>query len=469
MTGHDEIAGMAAGEMARRVRAKSLSPVEIVDATLAKIERLPKRLNPFVVLDGERARSAAKAAEAAVTAGRELGPLHGVPVSIKDVQAVAGLPTRRGSLTSPSEPAPEDAPAVARLRAAGAIILGKTTTTEQGWTATSENPVSGATENPWAPGVTSGGSSSGAAVLAATGCCPLNLGTDGAGSVRIPAHFCGVVGFKPTFGRVPYLPVPNNNGLSHIGPLARSAEDAALMYGVMAGYHPADPMSLTDAVAIPELAAASVKGLRVAFSPALGHARVDPGVAAAVAGAAKAFAELGAHVEAHDPAWGPTGPEVIGPLWGAAMLATTSAEPAAVGRIDPGLAACLADSRALTLAEVTAAQARRFAYASEVGRWFAGGWDLLLTPAASVTAFPLGRQRPAHWEPHPWNWLTWAEFSYPFNLAHAPAVSVPCGLVDGLPVGLQIVGPRGADARVLAAARAFSMARPFAALPPLDS
>ena len=193
--------------------------------------------------------------------GDELGALHGVPATIKDIQAVAGLPTRRGSNLSDPAPAAADAPLVARLRAAGAIILGKTTSTEQGWTAVSHNPLTGATHNPWKHGMTAGGSSSGAAALAGAGCGPLHLGTDGAGSIRLPAHFCGAVGLKPTYGRVPYAPVPNNGALSHAGPITRSVADAALMLSVMAGPHPLDHVTLPGTMP-PEVEPGGVRGLR---------------------------------------------------------------------------------------------------------------------------------------------------------------------------------------------------------------
>jgi aspartyl-tRNA(Asn)/glutamyl-tRNA(Gln) amidotransferase subunit A len=459
------LAGRSATELAALVRNREVSPVEILDDVLDRIAEVEPSLNAFVVLDAEGASRAAREAESAVLRGDPLGPLHGVPVSIKDVQAVEGLPTRRGSRLSDPAPASADAPAVARLRAAGSIILGKTTTTEQGWTAVSENPLTGATHNPWRHGFTAGGSSSGAAALAAAGCGPLHLGTDGAGSVRLPAHFCGVVGFKPTFGTVPYVPVPNNGSLSHIGPITRSVADAELMLSVMAGAHPADHTTLPGPF---ESAApvADLSGLRIAYSPDLGHARVDPDVAARVAIAATALEALGAVVEEVTPPWGPLGPDLIRALWGAPLLPFMPDE-AKRGEIDPGFLACLEASAGISWSAVNAAQARRLAYAGEVGRWFAEGWDLLLTPSASVAAFPHGRQVPDHWPHHPWDWLAWAEFSYPFNLSHSPAVSVPCGLTpDGLPVGAQLVGPRLSDALVLRAARVLQAAMPMAA-PPL--
>ncbi len=457
-----DLATLPAHQMAALVRARKASPVEILEAVLARIERCEPSINAFVVLDRDGALEAARRAEAAVMAGATLGPLHGVPVTIKDIQALAGFPTRRGSRLSDPTPVAADAPAVARLRAAGAVILGKTTSTEHGWTAVSNSPLTGATHNPWRHGMTSGGSSAGAAALAGSGCGPLHLGTDGAGSVRLPAHFCGAIGFKPTYGMVPYVPVPNNGSLSHIGPIARDVTDAELMLAVMAGPHPADHTTLPGGFTPFAGAVENLNGLPVAYSPDLGHARVDPQVADLVAAAVKTFSALGASVENVVPAWGPRGPGLIRSLWGASLLGYTPADAQAEAAMDPGLVACIRDSRDVRLRDAQAAQGRRLAYAADVGTWFASGWDLLVTPAASVTAFPVGRQRPAHWPHHEWDWLAWAEFSYPFNLSHCPAISVPCGLTpDGLPVGLQIAGPRHADALVLRAAKAFLAARPF--------
>ncbi|WP_431271714.1 amidase family protein [Dankookia sp. P2] len=458
----DELATASAVEMAAMVRERRASPVEITEAVLARIAACEPRLNAFAALDAERARAAARAAEEAVTRGAMLGPLHGVPVTIKDIQAVEGLPTRRGSRLSDATPATADAPLVARLRAAGAIILGKTTSTEHGWTAVSHNPLTGATHNPWQHGVTSGGSSSGAAALAGAGCGPLHLGTDGAGSIRLPAHFCGAVGFKPTYGRVPYVPHPNNGAISHAGPITRSVADAALMFSVMAGPHPLDHTTLGETFPA-EVPPGRVRGLRIAYSPDLGHAKVDPEVATLVEAAVKQLEAAGATVEQVTPPWGPEGPALERRIWGAAYRPFLPKDATQAAQMDPGLVACTEDYRDFSFMDGFAAQGRRIAYAAAVNDWFTtAGFDLLATPAASVAAFPVGLQRPPHWDHHAWDWLVWAEFSYPFNLSHGPAVSVPCGrTAAGLPVGLQLAGPRLADGLVLQAAEGFLAARPF--------
>ncbi len=452
--------------MAAMVRAKRASPVEITQAVLSRIEAKNPSLNAFVALDAEGAMAAARAAEDAVMKGAELGPLHGVPVTIKDVQAVKGLPTRRGSRLSDPTAATADAVLVGRLRAAGGIILGKTTSTEHGWTAVSDSPLTGSTHNPWMHGRTAGGSSSGAASLCGAGCGPLHIGTDGAGSIRLPAHFCGVVGFKPTYGRVPYTPVPNNGGLSHAGPITRSVADSALMFSVIAGPHPLDHTSLPD-VFPAEVPEGGLKGLRIAYSPDLGHARVDPDVAAAVEASLAALKSAGATVEHVTPPWGPEGPALEREMWGGAFRVFTGKSKADEALMDPGLVACTDAYRDFTLDMAQAAMGRRFAYAAAVNSWFTeAGFDLLATPSASVAAFQVGRQLPPHWPQHAWDWLVWAEFSYPFDLSHGPAISVPCGFShEGLPVGLQLAGPRLADSLVLRAAAAFLAEKPFEVTP----
>ncbi len=464
----NDLATAPATRMAALIRERRASPVEVTEAVLARIAAKNPLLNAIAEPDFERARDAARAAERAVMRGEPLGPLHGVPVTIKDIQDVAGLPTQRGSRLSVAPPAPSDAPLVERLRAAGAVVVAKTTMTEQGWTAVSDSPLTGTTHNPWRHGMTAGGSSSGAAALCGAGCGPLHLGTDGAGSIRLPAHFCGLVGFKPSYGRVPYVPVPNNNGLSHAGPITRNVADAALMLGVMAGAHPRDPTTLPGGLPTSP-PPGGLRGLRIAYSPDLGHARVDAEVARLVAAALPALSEAGAHVEQVTPPWGPDGPAIARALWGIAMRSYLPADAEAIAAMDPGLVACAQDFAGLTLAEAQAAQGRRLAYASAINTWFAtSGFDLLVTPAASVAAFPVGMQRPPDWLAHPWDWLVWAEFSHPFNLSHGPAISLPCGLTEaGLPVGLQMAGARLDDLRVLSAAAAFLEAKPFTVKPAL--
>lgn len=462
----DDPSTVNATEAVQLISQRDLSPRELTEAVLARCAAWEPALNAFVHFDPQGAMRQAEAATEAIARGEPLGPLHGVPVTIKNLQDVAGFATRRGSRLTPDAPALADAPLVARLRAAGAIVVGTTTMPEQGWTATSVSTLTGATHNPWRHGLTAGGSSSGAGALAGAGCGPLHVGTDGAGSIRVPAHFCGAIGFKPTYGRIPYVPPANNAFLSHAGPITRTVPDAALMAAVMSGPHPLDLVTLPGTLA-QTIEPGGLAGLRIAYSPDLGHARVDPEVASVVAAAVHRLVDAGAVVDEVSPPWGPAGPELIRAMWGIGELNLLSMAQEHADQMDPHLLACIEDAAAMTAEDAVLAMRRRLAYAAEVNSWFGeSGWDLLVTPSASVAAFDIDRMQPPHWPEHPWDWISWAEFSYPFNLSHGPAISVPAGLTgDGLPVGLQIAGPRLADALVLRAADAFAKAQPFTALP----
>ncbi|MBO0709872.1 MAG: amidase [Acetobacteraceae bacterium] len=458
-----DLAFTPATELASLVRDKKLSPVEIVRTILERIETHNPAVNAFAHLAADQALDAARDAEAAVMKGEKLGPLHGVPVTIKDLAITSTMPTEFGSHIMKAHRPSEDAPFVTRLAGAGAILLGKTTTSEFGWKGVSESPLSGVTHNPWKWGYNAGASSAGAAAAVAAGFGPLHQGSDGAGSIRMPAHFSGVFGLKPTYGRVPQYPVSTGDYTSHTGPMARTVADAALMLSVMAGSHPLDH---TSAEGEPANYAVrfhdGVRGKRIAYSPDLGHARVDPEVAGLVRAAAMRFAELGAIVEETAVPWAKEGAELIRLFWPAHL---TRLEPKLAeyeSRMDPGLVACIRAGLAVSMRDYMLARDRKMAYVAAAHRWFED-WDLLLTPSVSVAAFPAERLMPEHWPAHPWDWLSWAEFSYPFNFTGDPAASVPCGFTrDGLPVGLQIVGRRFDDLGVLQAAAAFEEAQGWA-------
>ena len=454
-----------ASVLASAVAARELSPVEIVDTVLSRIDRLEPRLNAFATLTAERARDAARRAEAKVMSGDALGALHGVPVTIKDLTNTAGIPTERGSFTSQGVVPTENAPCVDRLEAAGAISLGKTTTSEHGWKGVSQSPLTGITHNPWAHGMNAGASSAGAGAAAAGGYGPLHQGSDGAGSIRMPSHFCGVFGLKPSYGRVPHLPIGNVDQASHVGPMTRTVLDAALMLRAIAGPHPLDHYSLEAPPAdYPALLGQGerLSGVRIAYSPDLGHARVDADVADLVAKAVGVFDEYGAEVEETVPAWGPDGPELGGFFWAAHETNFAGHLEEYADRMDPGLVACIRAGQCHRAEDYIAMRARKLAYVEAIHRFFME-YDFLLTPAVSVAAFPADRLSPADWPQHVWNWLQWAQFSYPFNMSHNPAASVPCGFTQaGLPVGLQIVGRRLDDLGVLQAAAAFEAVRPWA-------
>ena len=460
---NEELCFTPATELARMIRAKSVSPVEITRAVLERVERLNPKLNAICTLTAESALDAARAAESAVMRGDLLGPLHGIPVTIKDLAMTRGVRTMAGSHVF-SERLPEiDHLHVERLRAAGAISIGKTTVSEFGWSGVSRSPLTGITHNPWKQGMNAGASSAGAAVCAAAGFGPIHQGSDGAGSIRMPAGFCGVYGIKPSHGRVPYYPTPANGLISHVGPITRTVADAALMLQAMAG---ADDRDMTSLEAPPEdftgKLDSGIAGLRVGFSPDLGYLKVDAEVAGPVKAAARVFEELGCKVEEVDPGWGdPTAMEhclfavTITAMWGDYVGRWGD-------RMDPGLVAIIEHGRMYSAVDYCKASAQRLAYYDKV-RAFFERYDLLLTPTLSVAAFPAERLIPEHWAQHPWDWLRWAGFSFPFNLTWLPAATCPCGFTPaGLPVGLQIVAGRHRDLRVLQASRAFEQARPWA-------
>ncbi len=449
--------------LAEMIRRKEVSPVELVRALLARIERLEPRINAFAFLAADQAMDDARRAEAALMGGGPLGRLHGVPVTIKDLTITKDMPTQQGSLIFAGNRPAEDTPMITRLKDAGAIVLGKTTTSEFGWKGVSESPLTGITHNPWKHGYNAGASSAGAGAGAAAGYGPLHQGSDGAGSIRMPAHFCGVFGLKPSFGRIPAYPVGPGDFTTHYGPLTRTVADAALFLAVTAGPHPLDHTTCEAAPAdYPGRLEDGIRGKRVAFSPDLGHARVDPEVAALVRAAAGRFAELGAAVEEVATPWAAEGPELIRFFWPAHLTRLVRHLPEWEARMDPGLVACIREGSRHSLEQYQLMRERKHAYIAAIHRWFET-WDLLLTPAVSVAAFPADRLIPADWPQHEWDWVRWAEFSYPFNLSWNPAASVPCGFTDaGLPVGLQVVGRRFDDLGVLQAAAAFERIAPWA-------
>jgi aspartyl-tRNA(Asn)/glutamyl-tRNA(Gln) amidotransferase subunit A len=463
-----DIGFLPASELIGLYRSKTLSPVEVVDAVLRHVAAREPALNAMVLLTADSARAAARAAEAAYARG-SARKLEGVPVTIKDLQQTRGVPTQMGSLMFKGHVPDVDTPCVARLHDAGCIMLGKTTAPEFGWKGVSHSPLTGITHNPWGHGLSAGGSSSGAAAGAAAGYGPLHQGGDGAGSIRIPAHMCGVFGMKATHGRVPNWPMSNNDLATHLGPITRTVTDSALMLEAMAGPHPWDYTSLE---APPRDYAsdlrADLRGRRIAYSPDLGHARVDADVADLVGAAAGVFADLGATVEHVTPAWGKVGPALFDFFWPTVFSARLRFLPEWEDRLDPGFVAMIKTAKDIRVSEFMIMRERRFAYCQQIHEFFTE-YDFLLTPAASTTAFPATQLQPSHWPQHPWDGLSWAQFSYPFNWSGNPAVSIPCGFTPaGLPAGLQIVAPRFDDLAVLQASFAFEQARPWAARrPPL--
>jgi aspartyl-tRNA(Asn)/glutamyl-tRNA(Gln) amidotransferase subunit A len=459
----EDLCFLPATQLADLIRTKQLSPVEYLQALMERIEVLNPRVNAFAYLSPDRAMDAARVAEAKLMAGDGIGRLHGVPVTIKDLTITKDMPTQRGSLIHEGNQPTEDAPIVPRLKNEGAIILGKTTTSEFGWKGVSESPLTGITHNPWKHGYNAGASSAGAGAASAAGFGPLHQGNDGAGSIRMPAHFCGVFGLKPSFGRIPNYPVSIGDMTGHNGPLTRTVADSALFMEVMAGPHPLDFTSLeAGPAAYHTRLHEGIKGKRIAYSPDLGHARVDPDIAALVKGAVDRFAELGAIVEEVSTPWAAPGPELIRFFYTAHVTHQRPQLEKWKSRMDPGLVACIKAAWDVSVSDYQLARERKMAYVASIHRWFEN-WDFLLTPAVSVAAFPAEKLMPDHWPQHDWDWLSWAEFSYPFNMSWNPAASVPCGFTaEGLPAGLQIVGRRFDDLGVLQASAAFEAIQPWA-------
>lgn len=453
---------LSAVELIDLYRARKLSPVETTKAVLGRIAKHNPRFNAFCLVDEESALAAARASETRWTKGEPRGRVDGVPASVKDLLITKGWPTLRGSkAVDPKQPWDEDAPSVARLREEGAVLLGKTTTPEFGWKGVTDSPLTGITRNPWNPSKTPGGSSGGAAVAAACGMGALHLGTDGGGSIRIPAGFTGIVGLKQSYGRVPASPLSPFGTLAHVGPMTRSVADAALMLSVIAKPDSRDWYALPyDGHDYLDELEAGVKGWRIAFSPTLGANHVDPEVAKLVAAAAAAFRELAATVEEVEPEIGRGCAAVFTNHWypGAAnALRVYSAEQQAL--MDPGLTEIAALGAKLPLMDYLAAVKEREQMGVRMNR-FHEKWDLLLTPTLPLPAFAAGVELPVKADGS--HWPDWTPFTYPFNLTRQPAATVPCGLTTaGLPVGLQIVGPSYGDAAVLRAARAFEKLRPF--------
>ena len=460
-----DIKSLTAADLLRLYRRRELSPVEVVRDTLDRIGRYNDTINAFLLIDGDGATAAARASEARWRSGAPAGLVDGIPATVKDNIWAKGWPTRRGSATTDTAPAPADAPAVARLREHGAVILGKTTLPEFGWIGVCHSPLTGITRNPWKLDRTPGGSSGGAAAAALLNLGLLHLGTDGAGSIRIPAAFTGVFGIKPSFGRVAAYPASPFGVLAHQGPLTRTVRDAALMLSVIAQPDARD-MTAWNTPA-PDFRIGlddGVAGLRIAFSARLGHVtRLDPQVEKAAAAAAQTFSELGAIVEVADPGLPDTSEQIMA-FWGAiSTVIVDQASAEARAKMDPDFLRLAQAARRYSLADYVAAYQARSELANTMLR-FHERYDLLLTPQMPIGALEAGRITPANGGFGD-DWTAWSPYTYPFNLTQQPAASVPCGFTaDGLPIGLQIVGPPRNDHLVLRAARAFESARPFAAI-----
>ena len=452
------------------IGSKELSPVELTELFLGRIEKMDHQLNAYLTVTSDKALAAARDAEEAVVKGETLGPLHGIPISIKDLELTSGIKTTLGSLVFKQTVPQQDSAVVERVRKSGAIILGKTNTPEFGLRGSTENRLGDACRNPWDTSRTAGGSSGGAGAALVSGLCPLATGSDGGGSIRIPASFCGVYGIKPTFGRVPRYGGLGRAAISQFsqsGPMARTVWDTTMLLQILAGPDSRDPSCLRDEP--PDFLGAlkeGVRGLRLAWSSDLGYAAVDSQVVEIASGAAKVFEELGCTVEEADMAlenpfpafWDIFAANAYASYGHLMEEAKDQLTDYGQHTLEHGAAvsgACY--SRALLRVEQLRSQMRELM----------DRYDLLLTPTMAVTAFPVnqppsvigGRQVEPFW--------AFLPFTFPFNMTGQPAASIPCGLSsEGLPVGLHIIGRWGEETKVLRASAAFEEARPWAHLRP---
>ncbi|MBT6146073.1 MAG: amidase, partial [Gemmatimonadetes bacterium] len=442
-----------------------LSPVEVTRAILDRLEAVEPALNAFVTVTAELALEQAAIAERAFADGGEPSLLAGIPFSLKDLTATRGIRTARGSLLYADWIPEEDAPVAERMLAAGGVLLGKTNTPELGWKGDSGNRVAGPTHNPWRHGRTAGGSSGGAAAAVSAGIGALAQGTDGAGSIRIPSGFTGTFGHKPSWGLVPQYPASVVPLLSHVGPITRTVRDAALFLDATVGQHALDSFSLPTSPGLLDAMEGDIRGLRIAWSPDLGYAAVDPGVVRIAESAARRFEELGCHVEeAHPPLADPW--ETVHKVWSCGFAGAFRDQLAEVrDQMDPGLVRVIEAGLGFSAADLAAAYMQRDAY-FHGWRQFMADYDLMLTPTLPVTAFEAGQDYPGQIAGRDTTYLSWTAFTYPFNLTGQPAASVPCGFCDGLPVGLQLVGRWRDDATVLRAAAAYEDLAPWTGTKP---
>jgi len=444
---------------------RALSPVEALKAVTERVARMNPWVNAFAAMN-PRALAQAGESEARWAAGRPMGALDGVPATVKDLLNLAGFPTRRGSRTSDATPATEDAPAVLGLKSAGAVILGKTTTTEFGWKSPGDCPLHGITRNPWNRERTPGGSSSGAGAAAAACFGPLHIGTDAGGSVRIPAAFCGVVGVKPSFGRVPQWPLGAFANVAVAGPMARSVRDAALMMNAMARHDVRDPFCLPDdnrdwRDGIED----GVAGLRVALVRRLGfEAPLDAEGEAALLQAARALEAAGAIVEEADPAL-PDTRAIFGRVWGVALARLVAAIPAdARHLLDAGIAEVAERQSHMSAVDFLGADALRIEAAHAMAR-FHQRFDLVLTAATPTAAFAADQPT---LRPETALWRDWAPWTFAFNLTRQPAISVPVGLdSEGMPRAVQVAAALYRDDLCFRAARSLEIALQVPSAPSL--
>jgi aspartyl-tRNA(Asn)/glutamyl-tRNA(Gln) amidotransferase subunit A len=468
-----DLLSYSAGELAAFVRSKEISPAELMEETLKRVESINPRLNAFVALRAEQALEESRRMTSQIAAGRDPGPLAGIPIGVKDLEDVNGMVTSFGSIPFRGNIARSDSVQVARLRRAGAIVLGKTNTPEFGFTGFTKNRLYGVTRNPWDPEKTPGGSSGGSAAAVAAGMVPLATGSDGGGSIRIPACYSGCFGIKPSYGRIPMGPgnLLHMTGTWALGPLSRTVGDAALYLDCTAGYHPADPASLPrPAISFRACLEEVPPRLKIAYSPTLGYARVQRDVAGLVEDAVKSFEQMGHQVELWEEGF-PEVSEAWAPLMNIELYGLLHEDFARVREeLGRTLVLSLDQARLLSVDDLIEAQKTRTRLNEALWKLFEQV-DLLLTPTMPTEAFGAKGPPPSEIDGHPIPLLGAVAFTYPFNLSGHPAASVPVGHTRaGLPAGLQLVGPRHRDDLVLQAARAYEHFHPWRhARPPVTT
>lgn len=455
-----DLATMDAAALIDAYERGRLSPVEAVENTLARIDRHNPAINAFCHVDHQGAMAAARDAEARWRRGKPLSPVDGLPVTMKDLTRVRGMPAREGTLISDPAPCAEDSPPARRMREGGAVILGKTTTPEFGWKGVTDSPLTGVTCNPWNTQLTPGGSSGGAAAACALNLGVLHQGGDSGGSIRIPAAFTGTFGFKSTFGLVPQWPPCSLPSMSHIGPITRTVDDAIRMLNVIGRYDSRDSYAVAAAPADwGETTRQALSGLRIGLITKARRVGVDPQITAAVERAAHTLSELGAEVVPSDLDLHEAG-EAFKVLW----FSTTwrlcyQLTEAQRHLISEGLLKNAWRGEGFDANDVHAAEEARWVLTSRFEARFRDEFDLFLMPSVAVLPFTAGLEVPDGSSMQ--DWMDWTPFSYPFNLTRQPAASIPCGFSrEGLPIGCQLVGARFRDRTVLRACRAYMDAVP---------
>ena len=451
----------SAVELRDLIAAKEISPVELLDRSLARMEEVEPKLNSFVTTTEDVAYAAARKAEKAILDNESPGLLHGLPISVKDLIAMGGIRYTFGSRVSADNIAAVDAPAVERVRREGGVIIGKTTTSEFGCKAVGDSPLTGITRNPWDVSKTPGGSSAGAAASVASGVTPFALGTDGGGSVRIPGSLTGLFAVKAQFARVPVFPEAATPTLAHVGPMARTVRDAALLLTAVAGFDRRDPFAVAEPV--PDFLAACdqpVKGMRIAWSPTLGYANPTSEVVGLCEQAVRTFEELGCEVELVDKAM--EGDPID--MWMSEFYAGVGTRlktmfAGQTERLDPAVAEMLSGALDRTLEEYWTQVFNRYRFREEM-RQFMERYDLLVSPVLPVPAFDVGLNVPPQMPDA--NVISWVRYTYPFNLTGQPGASLPVGFTgEGLPVGLQLISKTIRETDIFRVSAAFEAARPW--------